>query len=1598
MSKQLAVGLGLRAAVMGCVLVAAACSAGGDTERVSSISEALTLAVPFRVRAVDFSAFNDSDTLHEGNCGSGPVDQQAVSDNGATCGVGYTKPGEWLEYSLQVANTGKFNFVSRVAGNAPGKTFRLSIDGAAVGGSQSVPSTGWTAFADRQLSDVALTAGSHTLRVLFETGDTNLNYIDVTPGRVTLPQRVEAENYQRAFESTPASNSGMGCDRGDGVDMGGTADAAGGCLVGWATAGEWLEYDVTVPQSGLFDFTARLAAAVAGRTLQISVDGASIGTLAAPSTGYNGFEDRTLQNVNLSAGPHVVRAFFVQGDIHLNYLDISVHPVVPGYSFGGTVNYNAFVFQDLSTAPSVAGPVAAGRDLTSQGFSYNTLGAGSIGSLAARNFNGTSGNVQRDLVYGTALSLTNVTVSQGTSRKATPVDFVAEKATLDTLTANLANFTANGSTAISPSGTVLDFVGTDPSRNVFSVSGAALVAADQLNFSVPATSTVIVNVTGSAAAFDTASIQLGALTPGHLLWNFPQATTLRVTSAGAKGTLLAVNAAVTMSSASLDGVLLAASLSGSNTGITWQPFNGSLTVCGAAVLSMAPGSPQLAGTPIAFNATASCADTRAPEFHYDYVNNATETTWHEVAPGFSTATVNWSTNALPAGTYQVRVVVRRVGDHSPSGASATSSFVFDSPLAIPTDAAVVQDFNGLGGGTGGTEPPSGWRIDKQVNPRTVGTFAAATNKTDFTAGALMPATSSNGIYNFGAGVANAQAASYWLNGKDRALGWLSGGSALGSGGTKSGNLYLALRAPVDKDLKGVDIGYDIEKYLGGTNPAGFRIQLYSSTDGVNWTSGGGGFLRSFSPTASNLGFDPAPGQTINVPTTKLIASIPRSTAFYLAWNYTVDSTTSNDGSNAQGLGIDNVSVTGISCSCAGRTCGTDGCGALCGQLCTRDGCLSSSDCQAGLVCSGIASAGTAPSVCQLPGYPSTCTNGVHDGNESDVDCGGGCGPCQSGGGCSADADCASDLVCGGQNGACFGQARNKRVCWKPACQLGTEAAGCGSDGSPCGKDCACDDACDSKDPNSACPAGEVCKAGLGPQFGSASLDACVDPRCPTNDPALCGTSTSVCGSHCICTPNCAGATCANPDDHCGGVCPGVCAGVPGCTNSIQCPVEQACLPTGDGSTTACLPRSCAGIVLAPPLCGFAGAKCGTQCPTCTPSCDGRQCGADPNCGQSCGTCAAGNYCSPEGQCTVPTVDAPAQIPDGNGGHHDVPVLTSLEPTSTVGALKGQFSVSDEGSPRYTIPFEVPPGRAGIEPALSLTYVGSKANGEEGVGWQLQGLSKITRCPRSFGIDGYAAPIKNDSSDLFCIDGKRLEVVSGDYGGNGAEYRTLIDTFAEVKSYWDPGDGIQLELGPNLQRVPRNKRGPDRFIVRTNDGKILTFGTTRDSLILDRSGVRYAWLIKRVEDRAGNYMTVSYETFHPNLVSFDQMMSNMVRPSAITYTGNGSTDGTRHVFFEYSAQGVRKDSLLMFGQGGVASVVPGRLQVLSTYVNGKAVKNYRFHYPEGDLSQIDTVTECAGSDQSTCKLSTKFKYKHEDSGFSLSPQSLANDVPSPPVSA
>src|SRR5262245_3898593 len=205
---------------------------------------------------------------------------------------------------------------------------------------------------------------------------------------------------------------------------------------------------------------------------------------------------------------------------------------------------------------------------------------------------------------------------------------------------------------------------------------------------------------------------------------------------------------------------------------------------------------------------------------------------------------------------------------------------------------IAQDFDSIGT-TATATLPADFKADRLTTVRTVGAFAAAGTVTTQAGGANLSTSAANGIYNFGSGTTATE--------PDRAIGFLSS-----SGGTQSGNLYVQIANNTGGNLPGLLFSYDVEKYRNGSNPAGFRIQLYYSTDGTTWTNAGDDFLTSFAADANNNGFANAPGVTVSGSNKTLNVPIPNGDNIYLAWNYSVVSGSTT--TNAQALAIDNISI------------------------------------------------------------------------------------------------------------------------------------------------------------------------------------------------------------------------------------------------------------------------------------------------------------------------------------------------------------------------------------------------------------------------------------------------------------------------------------------------------------------------------------------------------------------------------------------------------------------------------------------------------------------------------------------------------------------
>jgi hypothetical protein len=242
------------------------------------------------------------------------------------------------------------------------------------------------------------------------------------------------------------------------------------------------------------------------------------------------------------------------------------------------------------------------------------------------------------------------------------------------------------------------------------------------------------------------------------------------------------------------------------------------------------------------------------------------------------------------------------------------------------------------------------------------------------------------------------------------------------------------------------------------------------------------------------------------------------------------------------------------------------------------------------------------------------------------------------------------------------------------------------------------------------------------------------------------------------------------------------------------------------------------------------------------------------------------------------------------------VFTSLKNVSiappalntVAGTTDGSLAISPSGAATYSIPISAAPGVNGLTPALTLNYSSQARDGLLGYGWSLGGLSMITRCPQTFAQDGAAVGVTFSSSDRFCLDGKRLVLVQGSapWGTDRSEYRTEVDEFSRIVAYY-----------PNGCAQGTCWNGIGYFKVWTKAGLILYYGfdnslnTTQDAVIRRWSGyagdTAIAWALFRVEDRRGNYMTVTYsrDTAQPNPDGSTSDINH--RPAQITYVGAGS---------------------------------------------------------------------------------------------------------------
>jgi YD repeat-containing protein len=107
----------------------------------------------------------------------------------------------------------------------------------------------------------------------------------------------------------------------------------------------------------------------------------------------------------------------------------------------------------------------------------------------------------------------------------------------------------------------------------------------------------------------------------------------------------------------------------------------------------------------------------------------------------------------------------------------------------------------------------------------------------------------------------------------------------------------------------------------------------------------------------------------------------------------------------------------------------------------------------------------------------------------------------------------------------------------------------------------------------------------------------------------------------------------------------------------------------------------------------------------------------------------------------------------------VPNSYAINQGFDAGEIPYTSGVSSSGAMTYTVPIEVYPGIRGMQPQLSVSYNHLSGNGLVGFGWNIGGLSAISRTARSIHYDGSVNGIELTKDDAFVLDGIRLIKIS-----------------------------------------------------------------------------------------------------------------------------------------------------------------------------------------------------------------------------------------------
>ncbi|GIF18117.1 RHS repeat-associated protein [Actinoplanes tereljensis] len=291
---------------------------------------------------------------------------------------------------------------------------------------------------------------------------------------------------------------------------------------------------------------------------------------------------------------------------------------------------------------------------------------------------------------------------------------------------------------------------------------------------------------------------------------------------------------------------------------------------------------------------------------------------------------------------------------------------------------------------------------------------------------------------------------------------------------------------------------------------------------------------------------------------------------------------------------------------------------------------------------------------------------------------------------------------------------------------------------------------------------------------------------------------------------------------------------------------------------------------------------------------------------------------------------PTQIKDLQAANPATGVTTISPPGAT-----------STGEARLSYPIEVPAGRGGIQPDLSIGYNSASANGWLGQGWDLT-VPTIAVDTR-WGVPRYDGGLE---SETYQLGGEQLAPV--------ANRGPLVARTAE-KVFHPRVEGA-------FAKIVRHGSTPSAYSWEVVDkaGTRSFYGGTPESALADDAGHLFEWALREVRDTHGNVMRLHTVIQEDAGITGGSVPGRNLYLQKITYTGTATAEGPYAVTFirDRELEEARRGDVSIDARGGFKRVTADLLRRVEVTLNDLPIRAYELDYTTGAFGKtlLKSVTE------------------------------------------